>query len=94
MIRFLDAAALPQPIYAVEVDGRLYAPEEIAAIVGAALAYRAAVLACNGIVAAEQALFGAIGQHSTDEGAKVCARSAQPWDREKKLDDKAGKDER
>lgn len=34
-IRCLDAHGLPQPIYAVEVDGACYAPEEVAAKEGA-----------------------------------------------------------
>ena len=33
MIRFLDAAGLPVAVYAVEIDGVCYTPEEIAAIV-------------------------------------------------------------
>jgi hypothetical protein len=30
MIRFLDAAGLPRPIYAVEIDGRVYGVEDVA----------------------------------------------------------------
>jgi hypothetical protein len=61
MIRFLDAAGLPCGVYAVEVDGRVFTSGEIEQIIRMALAYHAAVLACDGIGAAEQALFGVIG---------------------------------
>mgnify|MGYP001576706814 CR=1 FL=1 len=56
MIRFLDAAGLAQPIYAVECDGVLFGVEEVAAIVrthslddAPNLSVRGAQMACQAV---------------------------------------------
>lgn len=61
MIRCLDAHGLPVEVYAVEVDGKCYAPEEVAAIIAAAVALRA-VDDIGHQCEAEDALFAALGE--------------------------------
>lgn len=47
IIRFLDSAGLNTPIYAIEVAGRLYAPEEVAAIIRYSTTQATASLFCE-----------------------------------------------
>lgn len=97
MIRFLDAAGQAHLIYAVEIDGALYASEEIAAIVTAQMSDSGANSLCCGAHRITGAFCEVSGCGEKRTGTSpYCKKHAmrfkrhgdatlklQPWDRKK-----------